>query len=616
VTAPTLSIYDYIVIAFYFAFMMSMGWVFKRFIRNTSDYFRSGGEMLWWIVGAGAFMTNFSAVSFTGMAGKAYMDGPLVLVIFFGGAVGFFFNYIYFAPVFRQMRCVTAMDAVRKRFGAANEQFFTWIQIPTGMLYAAIWLNGLAVFLSAAFQMPMVWVIVITGAVVLVMTLLGGSWSTTASDFVQMLLLMPVTIVVAILALIQVGGIGNFVEKVPRHFWHWGDVANSNILTLWVIAMLVQKWIATNNMTDASRYLSVKDTKQAKKAALLCMILFIVGPAVWFIPPMVARILYPDLRAIFPDKSLANPQDASYFAIALATMPTGMIGLLISGIFASTMGQMDSGLNRNAGYFIKNFYQAQFRKHASERELLLASKIATVIFAVLIVFASLWFASMRHLTIFDLMVNFGNMVGVPIAIPLIWGMFVRKAPSWAGWSTVMIGLAVSYVMQRFFHANWAGDRFGFSLNSREVSAWGQLSSSLVCTIVGSAWFLITPMLARVRKPAEVERVDKFFVEMATPVDFEKEEGGPGSDNMQAQVMGLLCLIYGGFITLLVLIPNPWSKRWAFLFCGLVMFGIGWALHRASKGKSAEAEAEARGMERLPADGAFPVIAAAQTSSSK
>jgi len=136
-----LTAYDYIVLVFYFIFMLSMGCIFKRFIKNTSDYFRAGGEMLWWIVGAGAFMTNFSAVSFTGMAGKAYQDGPVVLVIFFAGAIGFFFNYIYFAPVFRQMRCVTAMDAVRKRFGAANEQFFTWLNIPMGMLYAAIWLN-------------------------------------------------------------------------------------------------------------------------------------------------------------------------------------------------------------------------------------------------------------------------------------------------------------------------------------------------------------------------------------------------------------------------------------------------------------------------------------------
>src|SRR5205823_3729678 len=374
--------------------------------------------------------------------------------------------------------CVTAMDAVRKRFGAANEQFFTWIQIPTGMLYAAIWLNGLAVFLSAAFGVSMTLTIIVTAVAVLFLTLLGGSWSTTASDFVQMLLLMPVTLVTAVLALRKIGGIGNFIQRVPRHFWHWGEVANSNILLVWVIAMLVQKWIVINNMTDASRYLSVKDTKHAKKAALLCMILFIIGPAVWFIPPMVARILYPDLHAVFPpDTKLKNLQDASYFAIALTTMPAGMLGLLISGIFASTMGQMDSGLNRNAGYFIKNFYQVVWRPKASETELLLASKVATVAFAMIIVLLSLWFASMGHLTIFALMVNFGTMVGLPISIPLIWGMFIRRAPSWAGWTTVVVGLVASYLTQRHLDEKWLGAVMGFPLNGREAGAWAQAASA-------------------------------------------------------------------------------------------------------------------------------------------
>src|SRR6185369_9225186 len=81
-----LSRYDQIVIAFYFVFMTVLSWVMKRFIRNTSDYFRAGGEMLWWMAGSGAFMVSFSAVTFTGMAGKSYTDGPVPLIIFIGNA--------------------------------------------------------------------------------------------------------------------------------------------------------------------------------------------------------------------------------------------------------------------------------------------------------------------------------------------------------------------------------------------------------------------------------------------------------------------------------------------------------------------------------------------------
>jgi hypothetical protein len=196
----------------------------------------------------------------------------------------------------------------------------------------------------------------------------------------------------------------------------------------------------------------------------------------------------------------------------------------------------------------------------------------------------LWFASLEDMPIFKLMVNFGGWVALPIAIPLIWGMFIRTAPSWAGWTTILIGLGTSLLVNKVFTAQWAGDVFGWALNKRETSDWAQAAGIMMNCIVASAWFVITPLLVRSRtRPAhERERVDQFFAEMATPVDFAREEGGPGSDNVQARVMGLLCLIYGGFITLLAAIPNPPRGRISFLFCGGVMFGVGALLRRAAK----------------------------------
>ena len=575
---PSLTIYDYAVIGFYFAFMALMGVVFRRFIKDTSDYFRAGGEVLWWIVGAGAFMTAFSAVTFTGMAGKAYEDGPVVLVIFIGNAIGFFFNYLYFAPVFRQLRCVTAMQAVRERFGRVNEQFFTWLQIPTGLMYGAIWLNGLGVFVAAAFGWPLEWTIVGTGAVVVFISVVGGSWSSTASDFVQLLLLMPVTLVAAAFAIAHVGGFSTFVDRAPSHFWNWTEVRHGNIIALWVIAMLLQKFVSTNTMTDAARYLSVKDSTHARKAALLATVMFLIGSAVWFVPPMVSRIVQPDLKAVFPN--LAKPQDASYFAIAMVAMPAGMLGVLLSAIFAATMSSMDSGLNKNAGYFIKNFYQVALRPRARERELVAASMISTAAFGALIIAIALKFASWKDLTIFELMVNFGNWVALPISIPLLWGLFVKRAPGWAAWSAVIVGLSTSYLTNRLLHAAWASDAFGYKLNGKEASDWATLAGSLMNILVGSAWFLLASFLAPGASEEERRRVDAFFTKMRTPVDFEREERSAGSDNVQARVMGMLCLLYGGFITLLVLIPNPIMGRLAFAFCGLVMFGVGWLLWRA------------------------------------
>ncbi len=97
-------------------------------------------------------------------------------------------------------------------------------------------------------------------------------------------------------------------------------------------------------------------------------ILFVVGPIIWFIPPSSPVSFTPtSVRPCCP--RLARPSEGAYVAIAMKTMPAGLMGLLITGIFSATMSSMDTGLNRNAGVFVKNVYQPLFRPHASEREL-------------------------------------------------------------------------------------------------------------------------------------------------------------------------------------------------------------------------------------------------------
>ena len=568
-----LSIYDYLVIGFYFLFMAGIGWVCRRFIRNTSDYFRGGGQMLWWMAGSSAFMVQFSAWTFTGAASKAYEQGAVIIVLFFANAAGFFCNYLFFAPRFRQMRVVTAMQGVRLRFGKANEQFFTWLQIPLGVVYAAIWLNGLSVFIAAAFQVNLQWTILITGVVVLIMSVIGGSWAVVAGDFIQMLILMPVTVVAAFLALMHVGGPVAFVDQLPRHHLHWTEATRDGILYLWIIAILIKQFISTNNMLEASRYLNVKDSRQARKAGLLGAALFLIGPVVWFIPPMAASITHPDLSVQFPQ--LSKPSEGAFIAMCLTIMPAGMIGLLISGIFAATMSSMDSGLNRNAGFFVKNFYQVVIRPAAHEKELLLVSKVVTLVMGAFIILVALFFSRVKDLKLFDLMLQFGTLIALPYSVPLIWGTLIRRAPSWAGWTTVLVGFACSIAGERFVNADWLQRTMGWSepLSASERSDWVVVVGVLLNATVCSAWFLGSCWFSKWRSAGERERVNEFFEQMETPVNFEQEVG-KGNDAEQCQTLGTMCVIYGVCLLPLMLIPNSWAGRLGLLFCVASISGVG------------------------------------------
>ena len=591
-----LTIYDYISIAFFFLFMLALGPIFKRFSEDDSDFFRGGGQMLWWMVGGSAFMCQFSAWTFTGAASKAYQDGTLVALLFFANAAGFFINFVWFAPRFRRMRIVSPIEGVRERFGAVNEQIFTWLQIPLSLVYAAIWLSGLAVFATAVFGFDITSTIWVVGIVVIVLSVAGGSWAICAGDFVQLLILMAVSIATAFMVLMHpdIGGVSGLAEKVPSHHFNWSEVAHWEIIMFWIIATFVHKFVGLNNMQDSYRYLNVKDEKQSRKAALLASVLMLIGPVIWFIPPMAATVFAPDLAVEFPE--VKNPNDTAYIFAAMQVLPSGMMGLLVCGLFAATISSMDSGLNRNAGIFVRCFYK-HVVKDPSPRHLLRVGQVASAVFGVLIILIALFINELKGLDLFDAMMLFGGMIATPYAIPLLWGLVVKKTPPWSGWSTVLLGFAISFLLtynwevdgakQYIIDRAWFSSRFGLDgeLSTRETKDYLYFTPVFANVAICSIWFLFTTLFYGSSSDAHKERVEKFFTAMRTPIDFEKEVGA-GKDSVQSKTLGILCLIYGGFVLLMVLVPNPISGRLAFLFCGGLIAGIGWLLFRASKNTDA------------------------------
>lgn len=565
--------YDYAVLVFYFIYMLAISWVFRRFVTDVSEYFRGGGKALWWMAGGSAFMVAFSAWTFTGAASKAYSDGWPVIIIYVGNSLGFLVNAFHFGPRFRQLRVVTSLQAIRARFGVASEQVFTWLQIPFGLLQAGIWLNALGVFFAAVFGIDLSLTIMATGVVVLVMALIGGSWAVLASDFIQVLILMPVCLAVTVLALLKVGGFDGFLAQLPAAHLDLGQVFTQEFLWLWCLAMILKQLFSTNNLADANRYLCVKDGRHARWAGLLGAGLFVIGMVIWFIPPMVARILHPDLAVLFP--ALKNPEEAAFIAVARDVMPVGMMGLLVSGIFAATMSSMDSGLNKNAGFFIKNFYQPVLKPHAPDAHLLRVGKFATAVLGLLVIVVGLKLSELRGMDLFTMTQRLSILIGTPILVPLVLGLIVRRTPPWSAWSTVLVGFVSSLLISRYLTPEWAAPHFGYPapLDTTAKEYWRQSIELFGNIAVGSAWFLGTTFFWRRTTPEHKADVAEFFTRLNTPIDFAKEEGA-GNDARQAGVVGWLCVAYGAFVVLLALIPNPLIGRLAFLSCGGIVAGVG------------------------------------------
>ena len=139
--------YDYGVMGFYVVFMLCLGLVFRGLSKNTSDYFRCGGAMPWWITGTSAWLAVFSAWAFVGAASEVYRSGLHVLLLFYASVPAMIGVAIYTCVRFRRLRVITWMEAVRERFGGVSEQFYTWIKVPIELVKAGIGLMTISVFM-------------------------------------------------------------------------------------------------------------------------------------------------------------------------------------------------------------------------------------------------------------------------------------------------------------------------------------------------------------------------------------------------------------------------------------------------------------------------------------
>ncbi len=567
--------YDYLVIVIYLACMFGSGFVFHRFNEDSGDYFRGGGNMLWWMCGASAFMTSFSAWSFTGASGKIYEVGTLVLALYAANFVAYLLTWKFFSYRFRQMRVVTYVEAIRDRFGRVSEQFYTWVALPMGIFASGLGLNAVAIFVSTALGMEYRTTMVVLGVVITAIALTGGAWAVVATDFVQMLLVVAVSIVAATLAVLQpaVGGLGGLIEKSPESAFRWTDLARPEVIVFWLVALLLNQIISLNNMGEAaSRFLMVRDSRQARWATMVPMIGILAAPLIWLLPALSARITRPNLAADFPH--LANPSEAAFVAVCMDTLPQGMLGLLVCGIFAATLTTMDSGLNRNAGIFVMNFYKPFIRPHASERHLLIAARASTLVLGFLIVLIGLLISLWRTMSLFDLVIRIAAAVSVPMSVPMIFGMFHRKSPPLAAWSTALLGMIVSLALPHILTAARLGRFLGLETDPslREATDLFYGANIFLVVVICSAWYWLVSLLVR-RTPEYDARVDAFFVRMNNPV-IKPPHQTVRDDARQFRVLARMCAVYGTLTLLGALIPNSTAGRLCFVFCGGLILSCG------------------------------------------
>jgi len=428
---------DYIVIGCYCLLMVMVGVYVMRFNRSAAEYFKGGNRIPWLVAGLSSFMAGFSAWTFTGAAGVAYKAGVAAIGLYIGNALSFLLGYFIFAARWRRSRITTVMEYLSGRYNPATHQTFSWSAVFFQLFTSASTLYGLSLFLSSACGVPVTWTIAGSGALIVFYCVIGGLWAVVLTDFLQASILMPFCLVLVMSSLARVGGVTGLLHSLPPQMTHIRATGEFGWIYLASWTIMVSFGYNTNAM--AQRYFSVEDERAARKVAVLCSTLFFVGAFLWFIPPMAMRVIYPDLHSIWP--SLANPSEAAYAVASLTLLPHGLIGIMLAAMFSSTMANVSAAFNVSAGILTKDIYNGLFRRGATNRELLFAGWVMTLVVGLCTTAIAITMAASGQ-SIFHVMLTFNTLISLAYGPPALLGLVVRRTPPWSGMAMFATGLVL------------------------------------------------------------------------------------------------------------------------------------------------------------------------------
>ena len=549
-----MTVLDYSALGVYILFILWAASCFRRFASDSRQFINGGASMQWWMAGATAFMTQFSAWTFTGAAGKAFTDGFPILILFWGNALGFLVAGRFFAARYRKLRVETAMQVLHLRFGQPTERLFTWLQFPLSTITAAVWLNGLAWIISAMTGFGMVPTLLVTGAVITLISASGGAWTVNATNVIQLVLILAITLVTGLWALWQGGGPTNIVQHFPVDFWQGSGLHGPHVLLCWVAMVLLQQTLSTNNAITCYRFLVTRNEDEARKAAWLAGILFLIGPVFWFIPPWVAASQGTDLQALYPHLG-HGALNAAYLSFVERAMPAGTLGLTLAAMLAATISPMSSALNRNAGIFLRNVYQ---RPQHSDRHLLQVGKLFTLGNGLLATLVGWWMACQENLGFFELVMMIGSMLILPMSIPALLAIVVRRAPDWAGWSTLLVGGLLSLSLHTLLTPLRLADWLQRPLSAREVSDLTFAITVAAQGVITGGWLLLTRLWYRPpQQTLRIAQIGQLFANLQRPLAADEiAEVNPA----QPRLLGALLLSLGLLLTPLLLWDHSLAGR--------------------------------------------------------
>ncbi len=518
---PHLRTTDLIVLLVYMAGVFGLGCWFARKSGKPQEFMAAGRSLPGWAVGLSIFGTYVSSIGFLGNTGNAYGGSWNSWVFGLSLPIAAVAAVRWFIPLYRSGDEISAYYHLEKRFGrwARTYALLCYVLAQLARIGTILYLVALA--LSPLTGWDIKTIILVTGVLVTIYTLLGGIEAVIWTDVAQSIVLIAGALLCAVLILTgmpegpqQLFEIASENDKFS--LGSFSIQADSFILpepTFWIV-LIYGVFINLQNFgidqSFVQRYITAKSDRDAKFSVWLATLLFPIMSAVFFfigtglfslyqanpemlveVQTQVATTLLSQDGAAISDEAVAakaatlSPKDIGDKVLPhfiVNKLPIGMAGLLIAAIFAAAMSSMDTSLNSSATLYLCDIHQRYFRPDADDREAIRVLHLATLVMGVAGTLTAL--AMLRVKSALDAWWNLqGIFTGGMLGLFLL-GLISRRAKNPQAILSVIAGTLLIFWLSLSRTDLWPS----------QLSGWTNPLHSFMTIIVGTSFIVVLGVL--------------------------------------------------------------------------------------------------------------------------
>jgi SSS family solute:Na+ symporter len=436
---------DYVLLVTYFLFVLGIGFVLRRTVSGSKDFFESGRSLPAWICALGFIGANLGAQEVMGMAASGAKYGMMTSHFYWVGAVpAMVFVAIFMMPFYYGSKARSVPEYLKLRFDEKTRGFNALTFACMTIMSSGISMYALAKLLNAILGWNFHGCILVSGVIVLAYIFMGGLTSAIYNEVLQFFLIVFGFLPLVLLGLKDVGGWDGLVAKLVKpainagfapdtwtHSWsHTGSAATNPMGVEWFglamgLGFVLSFGYWCTDFLVVQRAMAAKDMGAARRTPILAAVPKMFFPALVILPGLIAIALHSAGGNFqLPSKNGGLDYDMVVPTMLAHYFPTGMLGLGLTALMASFMSGMAGNVTAFNTVFTYDLYQGYIKKDGNDAHYLAVGRATTVVGILASMAAAYAAASFNN--IMDILQLVFAFVNAPLFATFLLGMFWKR----------------------------------------------------------------------------------------------------------------------------------------------------------------------------------------------